>query len=409
MEHKGGVGPISAKQRYIILDALRGFALLGIAIANFPEFSLWSFLSEADAAAMPTASVDRVVHWAEYLLVDGKFYTLFSLLFGIGFSIIIGNAAKRGANGFRIFYRRMTLLLIIGLLHLFFLWSGDILALYALMGMLLPLFRNCSNKTLLRWAAVLLVLPIGVDAVVELWRLQPASWFYDKMWYYCGVYGITEERYAYWLQEQTTYAGMFQFLVQGAYERMTEFIDGNRYFKVLGLFVLGFYIGRNRLYARLEEIRPLLRKVLRVGLVVGLPLSFVYAHSCMMHHPWGLTIHTMLYTFSVFPLAFGYVAAIVLAYLRFGETSLTRFFAAPGRMALSCYIGQTLFGILLFYGVGFGLGAHIGLVWVLFITLAVYLIEVILAHLWLRFFQFGPLEWIWRMLTYGKYLPLKNK
>ena len=123
MEPKGRVGPVTAKQRYIILDALRGFALLGIAIANFPEFSLWTFLSEADAAAMPTASVDRVVHWAEYLLVDGKFYTLFSLLFGIGFSIIIGNAAKRGANGFGIFYRRMTLLLVIGLLHLFFLFS----------------------------------------------------------------------------------------------------------------------------------------------------------------------------------------------------------------------------------------------------------------------------------------------
>ncbi|MBO4754049.1 MAG: DUF418 domain-containing protein [Bacteroidales bacterium] len=406
--NKSSVGPVTAKQRYIILDALRGFALLGIAIANFPEFSLWTFLSEADAAAMPTASVDRVVRWAEYLLVDGKFYTLFSLLFGIGFSIIIGNAAKREANGFRFFYRRMTLLLFIGLLHLFFLWSGDILSLYALMGMLLPLFRNFSNKTLLIWAAVLLVLPIGVDAVVELWGLQPASWFYDKMWYYCGVYGISEERYAYWLQEQTTYTGMFQFLVQGAYERMTEFIDGNRYFKVLGLFVLGFYIGRNRLYARLEEIRPLLRKVLTVGLVVGLPLSFVYAHSCMMHHPWGLTIHTALYTFSVFPLAFGYVAAIVLAYLRFGETSMTRFFAAPGRMALSCYIWQTLVGIVLFYGVGFGFGAHIGLIWVLFISLGVYLLEVLYAKLRFLHFQFGPLEWIWRMLTYGRYLKLRK-
>lgn len=228
----------------------------------------------------------------------------------------------------------MTLLLLMGLLHLFFLWSGDILALYALMGMLLPLFRNCSNKALLRWAAVLLLIPIGVDAVVELWKLQPASWFYDKMWHYCGVYGITEERYAYWLQEQTSYAGMFQFLVQGAFERMTEFIDGNRYFKVLGLFVLGFYIGRNRLYARLEEIRPLLRKVLWASLVVGLPLSFVYAHSCMEHHPWGLTIHTVLYTLSVFPLAFGYVSAVCLAHLWLGETAVA-FPVRPARMDLA--------------------------------------------------------------------------
>ena len=202
---------------------------------------------------------------------------------------------------------------------------------------------------------------------------------------------------------------MLQFVVQGGFERMTEFIDGNRYFKVLGLFVLGFYIGRNRFYARLEEIRPLLHKVLVVGFVLGLPLSFVYAYSCMAHHPWGLTVHTALYTFSVFPLAFGYVATIALAYLRFGETVLTRFFAAPGRVALSCYIGQTLFGILIFYGVGFGLGAKIGLAWVLLITLAVYLVEVLLAHLRLRHFHFGSLEWIWRMLTYGKYIRLRKK
>lgn len=114
MNPNSNAGPVTERQRYIILDALRGFALLGIAIANFPEFSLWTFLSEEATAAMPTAHVDGVVRWAEYLLVDGKFYTLFSLLFGIGFSIIIGNAEKRGANGFRIFYRRMTVLLVMG-------------------------------------------------------------------------------------------------------------------------------------------------------------------------------------------------------------------------------------------------------------------------------------------------------
>ena len=187
---------------------------------------------------------------------------------------------------------------------------------------------------------------------------------------------------------------------------MTEFIDGNRYFKVLGLFVLGFYVGRNRLYARLEEIRPMLHRVLAVGLVWGLPLSFIYAHSCIEHHPWGLTIHTLLYTLSVFPLAFGYVAAIALAYLRWGETSLTRFFAAPGRMALSCYIGQTLLGMLLFYGIGFGLGAYIGLGHVLLIALGVYIFEAIVARLWLSRFQYGLLEWVWRMLTYGRYLKI---
>lgn len=127
--------PVRSSERYAILDVLRGLALLGIALANFPEFSLYSFLPVEAAGAMPTAGIDRIVHYIQYVFIDGKFYTIFSLLFGIGFSIIITNAARKGANGFRIFYRRMFVLLLIGFLHLMFLWSGDILMLYALLGM----------------------------------------------------------------------------------------------------------------------------------------------------------------------------------------------------------------------------------------------------------------------------------
>lgn len=166
--------PVKSSERHAILDVLRGLALLGIALANFPEFSLYSFLPVEAANAMPTAGIDRVVHYLQYIFIDGKFYTIFSLLFGIGFSIIIANAMKRGANGFRIFYQRMSVLLLIGFLHLMFLWSGDILMLYALLGMLLPLFRNASNKVLLWWAFVLLAIPIAADFIVELSGIYPS-------------------------------------------------------------------------------------------------------------------------------------------------------------------------------------------------------------------------------------------
>lgn len=159
--------PVRKKERFAILDILRGFALVGIAVANFPEFALFTFLKPDAVAAMPTAGADRWVRFLQYVFVDGKFYTIFSLLFGIGFSIIISNAMRRGASGFRIFYRRMAILLGFGFVHLMFIWSGDILMLYALMGMLLPLFRNCSDRTLLSWAAVLLFVPVIIDFVCE--------------------------------------------------------------------------------------------------------------------------------------------------------------------------------------------------------------------------------------------------
>lgn len=109
--------PVKTSERHVILDALRGFALLGICLANFPEFSLYTFQKLRIVEAMPTAEIDKVVRFLQYLFVDGKFYTIFSLLFGIGFSIIISNAAKKGTDGFRIFYRRMIVLAAIGWLQ----------------------------------------------------------------------------------------------------------------------------------------------------------------------------------------------------------------------------------------------------------------------------------------------------
>ena len=394
--------PVKSSERYVILDVLRGLALLGIALANFPEFSLYSFLSAEAADAMPTAGIDRIVHYLQYIFIDGKFYTIFSLLFGIGFSIIIANAARRDANGFRIFYRRMFVLLLIGFLHLMFLWSGDILMLYALLGMLLPLFRNVSNRALLVCAFTMLAIPVAVDFIVELSGIRPSASVVELQQFYCAKYGITDENFAYWLRDAEHYSETFKFLIQGALVRMQEFIDGNRYFKVMGLFLLGFYIGRNRFYADLESRRLQLNRIVRYGFIIGLPLSFLYAWSAMNSRPWGLGMHAVLYFISVFPLGFAYVAGICLLYLHCPQWKVFRFFAMPGRMALTNYIGQSLFGMLLFYGIGFAFGAGVGLVYVVLIATGVWIVQALFSGMWLHYCQFGPLEWIWRILTYGK-------
>lgn len=398
--------PVKSSERHTILDVLRGLALLGIALANFPEFSLYSFLPVEATDAMPTAGTDRVVHYLQYTFIDGKFYTIFSLLFGIGFSIIIANTMKRGANGFRIFYRRMSVLLLIGFLHLMFLWSGDILMLYALLGMLLPLFRNVSNKVLLRWAFVLLALPVAIDFIIEFSGIYPSAPVVELQQFYCAKYGITDENFAYWLRDAEHYGGTFEFLIQGALVRVQEFIDGNRYFKVMGLFLLGFYIGRNRFYVDLKSRKLQLRRIAHYGLVIGLPLSFFYAWSAMNGRPWGLGTHSVLYFVSVYPLGFAYVAGICLCFLHCPQWKAFRFFAMPGRMALTNYIGQSVFGMIFFYGIGLGFGAGVGLVYVVLIASGIWVVQSLFSGMWLHYFQFGPLEWVWRMLTYGKVFKL---
>ena len=391
-------GPTTERERHLVLDLLRGLALMGIALANYPEFALWTFLAPEQQAAMPTAAVDRVVRFLQYLFVDGKFYTIFSLLFGIGFSLILAR------HGRRLFVRRMLILVAIGLVHLLFIWNGDILTLYALGGLLLTLFTPLSDRRLLLLALALLLLPVGLDALTEFRGVDFAGPFYQQWWRVADARGITEQNFATWLRDATDYPTMYAFLQQGACERLWEFVEGHRLPKVLGLFILGYLIGRHRLYARLREIP--MKRAFFCSAIVGFPLSVVYAWSAVTDKPWGLTVHSLLYALSVVPMALAYVSAVCLVLLRWPEASLFKLIAAPGRMALSCYISQSLIGILLFYGVGFGLGTTFGLVHAELVALAAFLVEVVLSRLWLLRFRFGPLEWVWRMLTYGRRFPL---
>ena len=403
---KGNCLPVKPSERYIILDALRGFALLGVCLANYPEFSLYTFQPAETAAAMPSAGIDRVVRFLQYMFIDGKFYTLFSLLFGMGFSIIISHAAQRGGGGFKLFYRRMAVLALIGFIHLMFIWSGDILMLYALMGMVLPLFRNVSDRGLLGWAAFFLLLPVVVDATTQALGVRLSAPAVEAQWYYCGKYGITEENFGYWLRDADSYREVFQFLVQGALVRVQEFVDGNRYFKVMGLFIIGYYVGRRKLYAGMAARKRQLRKLAAAGFALGVPLSAVYAWSAVNGHPLGTSAHTVLYLVSVYPMGFAYAGCLCLLYVKAEHAAVWRWLAAPGRMALTNYIGQSVAGMFIFYGIGAGLGAGVGLAATELVALGVFALQALFSMAWLRYCQFGPLEWVWRMLNYGKRLRL---
>ena len=392
-------GPTTAKERHVILDALRGLALLGIALANFPEFALWTFLSADEQQTMTTAVIDEVVRYLQYLLVDGKFYTIFSLLFGVGFSLILSR------HPVSLFLRRMLILAVIGFCHLMFIWSGDILLLYACGGLLLPLFIRLKDRTLLTVAVALIVLPVGLDALTEFAGIDFARPFYDAWWAEAARQGITEENFATWLRDANSYPQMFAFLCQGACERLWEFVEGHRLPKVVGLFMLGYLIGKHRLYARLEEMP--LGKVCFSAFAVGVPMSILYAWSATQGHPRGLTVHSLLYAVSVIPMALGYATAVCLWYHRRPSGKLFTSLAAPGRMALSNYISQSLVGVLLFYGLGFGLGCSFGLVYVELTAFVVFVLQIVVCKWWLHHFRFGPLEWVWRMLTYGRFFNLR--
>ena len=384
---------MAPRKRYVVLDALRGFALAGIILANFPEFSLWTF---ADPASW--SPLDRVVRALQYFFIDGKFYTLFSLLFGIGFSIQLDNADQRT----RTFYRRMSVLFLIGLLHLLFMWSGDILMLYAAMGMLLPLFHRLPARKVLVAAGIFFVLPVLSDAIFP----HLADPLETAYWRLCDRYGITEANFGTWLRDIDGYGDMHRFLRMGAVERMWEFVSSHRYFKVLGLFLLGSLIGRHKIYADLTAHRKLLRKVLTAGLAIGLPVSLLYTYLSM--EGGSMVLRDISYLLSVYPMGLAYAAGFCLLFERRPESALWKKFAATGRMACTNYLGQSVFGILIFYGIGLGLGAGVDLLVTELIALGVFAFQIIFSGIWLKHFRFGPVEWVWRMITYGKRLPMRQ-
>jgi uncharacterized protein len=397
--------------RIDILDILRGLAIFGIFIANSSNFSLYLFQEDHVKQSFCTFQVDQ---WLDFLMkafVEGKFYSLFSLLFGIGFTIILDRTRAKGKNPLLIFYRRLLVLALFGVGHLFLLWEGDILLLYALVGMILPLFNNLSNRNLIIISVCLIFSPILIDMLKVLsnneWNLakplEKMAIAVDK------ESGITEENFRTYLVDHNTYASIYNWCRGAFFWRYEYIISSNRIPKVLAMFLLGIVAGRGLRAKPLSDYEYLLRKVKVYGFILGIPFSLAFAY--FMGDKWNLPdpmglFDTFFYAISVIPLSLAMTSTVCLYSLNGRCKRYLSLVAPVGRMALTNYIMQTIIGILIYYGFGLSLGARTGPAVFIPIATAVFGFQIIFSILWLKLFYFGPLEWIWRMLTYGKFVKL---
>lgn len=406
--------PVLQNERTDILDILRGFALLGVMIDNLFGFSGWGFITQPMRESLATWPADGPLAMLEQVFINGKFYSLFSLLFGIGFSIILIRNEQRGINPLKIFYRRLFILLLIGAGHLFLLWEGDILLLYALIGFVLPLFRKCSDSNLLIIATLLIFSPLLFDAFSILFQYKNGGFLESLAQSIDKKTGLpTDDSFGQYLyKDGAGWQEWRNWQASGWAYRYAYIIDSNRIPKVLGMFLIGFWAGRKMIYTQLDNYTSLFKKLRFWGLLIGIPAgiaSFYFEFfQKKIPDPVGI-FHTFFYAISVVPLCLAYTSMICLHWLkRKGNTSI-KYLAPMGRMALTNYLMQTVLGIGIYYGIGLGLGGNKGPVFFISLGLVVYFFQVVYSNLWLRYFNYGPLEWIWRQLTYGKRLPLKNK
>jgi uncharacterized protein len=411
MDRRGGSRsvPLDSQARLLLLDSLRGWALLGILIANMMAFTGFYFIPDAEREAnMLLGRFDNAAELLIEWLVVGKFYALFSLLFGIGFAIQLRRLEQRGEGAGR-YLRRLAVLFLIGLAHMLLLWMGDILALYALMGAVLLLFRQVSNRALLWWSAALWLVPILWSAAIHFAGFQPAAPFFQAAVRFITSVSDADlnNPLAHFassdlVEHLRTHPGEMFF-------RLADLVYQMRFTKVLGMFLIGLWVGRLAIHADPQSHHHLLVRTAWVGIGVGLPLSLVRAISSMWPQPSPRIefASEIFYCLGTPILALGYAAAFTLLWI--GHRRRIAEIAAPaGQMALTNYLMQSVFQSALFYGWGLGLIGDLGLVFIAPLAAAIFAMQIAYSRWWLARYRFGPVEWLWRTLTYGQVQPMRR-
>ncbi len=386
------------------LDVLRGVAVAGILLANVLVFFGLFVIPPDRAAALPTARLDAVASFLEKVFVDGKFYSVFSLLFGIGFGLQLARGGEAAVPRFK---RRLRILLAIGAIHAFLIWAGDILMLYALLGFTMPWFARKSNRELLRWTVILLAVPTALYVVaLAAWSFLvpgggaphaqtdagvPATIlaFFERM----GRGGVKDA-----LMGNLVFVGI----------RWADLFATVRFPKVLGMFVLGLWVVRAGIAQSPAIHRAALVRWSLLGWSVGLPAN-IFAALALLRWPYlppsaGGLLVVVMQAIGVPMLALGYAATVGL--LVVDGRRLVTVFAPVGRMALTNYLMHSIICVLLSYGFGLALWWRIGASTAMGIAVVIIALQVPLSAWWLSRYRFGPVEWIWRRLTYGRPLPL---
>jgi uncharacterized protein len=397
--------PVKAKERIVFLDILRGFALFGILFANLLTWSGLKYLPIEDIIKLGNITDDRNIYHIMKFFVDTKFYTLFSILFGVGFFLQISK--NRDNPTFPGLYLwRMILLLGIGVIHSI-IWSGDILSLYALMAMLLLSLRNIPVQRTLHVALFLFFLPI-VLSIIYMYAFarnlpelpKTALLVYPDM---------TPQAVKAGFQSSDPWVVLHTNLHSLKY-RWLSFIPDGRPFKVLGLFFLGGYLYSVDFFTVHAKKLKLIALFFTIGAIFSFISLKIEGNVASYSKNWTDVIDKLLHEIGQLSLTLSYIcilSRLVDTFPKFiGFTWLKNY----GRMSLSSYLGHTLISILIFYPVvGLGYFGNLTLENTYYVAILILIFQLLFSNIWFRYFSFGPVEWAWRCAAYRKWFPIRLK
>jgi uncharacterized protein len=405
--------PVQLKERVEILDLLRGIALLGILMVNMPLMNA-PFVTEMAQFSLWTDPANEFANWMIKFFFTGKFYTLFSMLFGIGFYFFLKKADDTGKSVIPLFRRRLGWLLAIGVLHVVLLWYGDILVFYALFGFLMILFRKKSNRALIIWAICIMLIPIVIASffvvMVKFALSMPES--ADAI---LDSFEQAEIQMKGILQRALVVypAGSFGEIINMRLEEYKNILGGILFFfpNVLAMFLVGMVFARKKVFEDLGAKKVFFKRLLIISLPFALFGNWLYVtyagEASYVMFDWNMVISLFGHALGGPAMTFVYISIIAHSYYKGYLKKLTSAIAATGRMALTNYLMQSVIATTIFFSYGLGLYGKVNYWQGMILTVGIYFLQVLWSPLWLKTYKYGPMEWLWRTLTYGKKQPMK--
>lgn len=400
-------------KRIIAIDTLRGFALFGILLMNIMFYAMPQIAYFNPTTLFGAAWYDRLAYGLVHVVAENKFMALFSLLFGASVVLITNKTESKGSNPARYHYTRNFWLLVIGLIHMNLLWSGDVLALYAVSAFVLYPLRKLATRrqfvlglviflspVLVYWAAGAAAAQLddaSIAGLVDVWQ-PSAAMIQAKIDSYLGSYRLAT---SYESTDTQSLAAGFYYIA----------LLYNFFTRALGMMLIGMALFSWGVVTAGK--RPAFyRRLLLIGLSVGPVLSII---GLVLHEQNGWNalyspFAGQIFNYVATPFtAFGYVALMMLWSRTDRWRNLQDGLANVGKMALTNYIGQSLIATFIFYGWGLGLFGSVNRAAQWLFVVAIWGLQIIFSSWWMTRFRYGPLEWLWRSLTYGRLQPLNKR
>lgn len=388
-------------RRISLLDALRALALLGIVIVHSHDH--FNFYVYPPPAGGIIGMLDSAATWAYEHLFVSKAFLLFSFLFGLSFFIQLDRAEQRGIDFRARFMWRLLLLLLLGMVHTLF-YDGDILTIFGILGIILiPLYK------IPKW--LLLVLSgLFLARIPSLWELAASLWTGKEAPLHLFNYSFE----AAGPRKESVYAtGSFLDVARwnlsyGQTGKWKFFIESGRIWQTLGLFILGTWAGRQRLFENVREHLSFFRKLVIAALFIWVATLAISPLLSQLHHPISSPLIALTTSWGNLAYISAFVATICIASTSPHAEKFINALAPVGKITLTCYVSQSIIFTFLYFGWGLGLAPYMGSFLSVASAIILFAIQATLCRLWLKKCLYGPLEWLWRSGTQCHWQPMKK-